>query len=305
MYNFNKMKRVAIAIMKQDEYPFSIMNWDEEPLLSEKLIIDELRNHNMTVEPVVWNDSKVNWSLYDLVIVRATYDYAQHPEDFCQWLDNLNKQGILICNSSEIIKWSMHKSYLMELQKKGVLFPKTVVIKKEDISQLNIAEIMQTEVLEKCIVKPCMGVGSCDVFLIESQTQATTMQQELCHLYTDRDVIIQEYIPEITRGEISCYFFGQKFSHAILKVPKEGDFRAVFCFGANILSIHPPPEVLKVAYHVLEFAPKDYVWARVDLVQRDNGEVFLIEMDLIETTLYLTYCDTALNDFCKVILNQL
>gem|GEM_PF-5035959 len=43
--------------------------------------------------------------------------------------------------------------------------------------------------------------------------------------YAKKDIMVQPFVEEIRNGEWSLAFFDGKYSHAVLKVPQENDFR--------------------------------------------------------------------------------
>ena len=53
---------------------------DDEPML-----LDALRVRGVDAEPAVWDDDRVDWDAYDLVVIRTTWDYAARREEFVNW----------------------------------------------------------------------------------------------------------------------------------------------------------------------------------------------------------------------------
>jgi hypothetical protein len=54
-----------------------------------------------------------------------------------------------------------------------------------------------------------------------------------------------------SEGEFSLFYFSGEYSHAILKVPKDGDFRVQEEYGGDIQSVQPPRQLLDAGQHVL------------------------------------------------------
>jgi hypothetical protein len=102
--------------------------------------------------------------------------------------------------------------------------------------------------------------------------------------------MVQPYLPAIEEsGEVSLVFFGGRFSHAISKRPKPGDFRVQPEFDGIIARYDPAPEELAAAERILGAVEEDLLYARVDLVRGLSGAPELIELELIEPDLYLGY----------------
>jgi glutathione synthase/RimK-type ligase-like ATP-grasp enzyme len=104
---------------------------------------------------------------------------------------------------------------------------------------------------------------------------------------------VQPFLPEIqARGEWSFLYFGGQFSHSVLKTPKSGDFRVQQYFGAEAVAAAAPPALRATADQlVARFAP-GCLYTRVDGVEV-NGELLLMELELIEPLLFLPYDEAA------------
>ena len=90
-----------------------------------------------------------------------------------------------------------------------------------------------------------------------------------------------------SEGEYSLFFFGGDYSHAILKKPRAGDFRTQEEHGADILSIEAPAALVETARQVLGVVNPQPVYVRADFVRGDDGRFLLMELELIEPSLYL------------------
>ena len=101
----------------------------------------------------------------------------------------------------------------------------------------------------------------------------------------------QPFMPAIrSEGEWSLIFFVGQFSHAVLKRPKSGDFRSQPDYDAHLRALTPPPEALALAQSAIDFIGRDrLLYARVDMVRAEDGGFCLMELELIEPDLYLTY----------------
>jgi glutathione synthase/RimK-type ligase-like ATP-grasp enzyme len=103
--------------------------------------------------------------------------------------------------------------------------------------------------------------------------------------------MIQPFMPAIqSEGEWSLLYFVGQFSHAVLKTPKSGDFRSQPDYDAHLRVLTPPPEALQLAQSAIDFIGRDrLLYARVDMVRAEDGGFCLMELELIEPDLYLTY----------------
>jgi glutathione synthase/RimK-type ligase-like ATP-grasp enzyme len=113
--------------------------------------------------------------------------------------------------------------------------------------------------------------------------------------------MVQQFIPGIrTRGEWSLSFFAGRFSHAVIKTPKAGDFRVQAEHGGSERRVPPPDFVLAAAKRALAALAEVPLYARVDGVEND-GQFLLMELELIEPTLYLTHDPEAPARFADAI----
>jgi hypothetical protein len=84
-------------------------------------LILELAKHSIEAIPVIWDNPNVNWSDFDYLVFRNTWDYFEKEAQFNTWLTKIEKLGIKTLNSIAIIKENKHKFYLREMEQQGVL----------------------------------------------------------------------------------------------------------------------------------------------------------------------------------------
>ena len=112
-------------------------------------------------------------------------------------------------------------------------------------------------------------------------------------------------MPEIVAaGEWSLVYFDGKFSHALIKRAKPGDFRVQSGHGGTVLKTVAPENVLTQALKILKFLPRMPCYARVDGIVR-NGAFLLMELELLEPQLFLDVEAQAASRFSEAILNHL
>ena len=64
-------------------------------------------------------DAEVDWSGYDLIVLRTPWDYVERLEEFLTWIRRVDETTKLL-NPAATIEWNAHKRYLLELQASGV-----------------------------------------------------------------------------------------------------------------------------------------------------------------------------------------
>lgn len=265
---------------------------------ADQLLIPELAKHNIVAEAVIWDHPDVNWTDFDYLIFRNTWDYYEKEKEFNAWLQTINNLGIKTLNSIEIIEQNKHKFYLQELQNQNIAIIPTVFIEKT--KDLNLAEIIPSH-WKKAVVKPAFSAGSylTQVFEIADIDTINTQYREIA---LEKDLLLQEFKPEIeTEGETSLIFFNKKFSHAVNKKPKAGDFRIQVQFGGKYAAVSPSPEIIQQAQIIVNTFPNQLLYARVDGLIINNN-IQLMEVECIEPDLYFNYSEDSLQRFVKSIL---
>jgi len=263
-------------------------------ILDDHLVKTKLEEMGHQVTSVIW-DQESNWKQYDSVIVRTTWDYQQKAELFFATLLTISNQTKLF-NPLPLMQWNGTKLYLQELAKKGI--PTIPTIWAENIDQLNFEQVCQQLKCTKFIIKPTIGAGSSGLHLIEKTSDLHFTDPML---ESSRIKMVQPFLPEIQKqGEFSLIFFNQTLSHAINKLPKQGDFRSQEEFGSRITSITPSKEVLEIAQNAINSLPYSPLYARVDLVFYEN-EYQVIELELIEPNLYFSTHQSAVDNFIKAL----
>ena len=104
--------------------------------------------------------------------------------------------------------------------------------------------------------------------------------------------MIQPFLPAIvSEGEFSLFAFDGALSHAVLKVPGPGDFRVQEEHGGRILAVTPEAELLaagEAVLRALDALAETPLYVRIDFV-RHRGRLLLMELELIEPSLYFPY----------------
>ena len=265
---------------------------------ADQLLIPELAKHNIEAKPVIWSDQTINWSNFDYLIFRNTWDYFEKEIEFNLWLDQIEKLGIKTLNTIGIIKQNKHKFYLREMEKQGISILPTVFIDKTN--SLNLAELIPSH-WKKAVIKPAFSAGSylTEVFEV---ADIQKINADYKNLAQEKELLLQEFMPEIqTLGETSLIFFNKKFSHCVNKKPVDGDFRVQSQFGGKYSLVQPSQELIEKAQKIVNTFPENLLYARVDGIIIGT-ELYLMEIECIEPDLYFDIADGALERFVSSIV---
>ena len=261
-------------------------------------IIPALAQHNIESSAVIWSDKTVNWTDFDYLIFRNTWDYFEKETEFKIWLDHIEKLGIKTLNPIEVIKQNIHKFYLREMEQQGITILPTLFIDKT--AHLDLAKRIPSH-WKKAVIKPAFSAGSylTEVFDVSNSTE---IDQQYERIALEKELLVQEFMPQIqTLGETSFIFFNKKFSHAVNKKPVEGDFRVQSLFGGIYTLVHPSQDLIQKAQKVVDTFKEDLLYARVDGILIDQ-ELYLMEVECIEPDLYFNLSENSLERFVASIV---
>jgi len=177
---------------------------DLEPLLA------ELARRGVAAEAAIWHDPSVDWSAFDLIVMRCPWDYPARTPEFLAWLDSLDASRVL--NPPELIKWNLDKRYLLDLEARGVsIIPTTVCATLPEVRAA--AEGLGGRI----VVKPNIAAGSWGAH-ITSADDPRLAEYVAEILDAGKLVLVEPEVPEITAGgERGLLFFDGEYSHTISK----------------------------------------------------------------------------------------
>lgn len=234
------------------------------------------------VELLPW-DAPVDWAAFSCVLLRSPWDYHTRLPEFLAWARRVHAQTRLL-NPLPVIEWNCHKRYLFDLAARGVAIVPTVMVEHGDA---RADEVLATFGGGEVVVKPAVSIGAFGA--LRAAADSAGCAAHLRGLAAAGDVLVQPFVPGIFDGEVSLLYFGGRFSHAVRKVPRAGDFRCQDIHGGSAAAHRPLADELGLAEAALAAAPGAPVYARVDMLRLD-GRPVLIELELIEPSLFL---DTA------------
>lgn len=247
------------------------------------LVLGELAARGWHVESMPWRDRTIEWDRFDSVVVRSTWDYQSDPVTFASVLATIDSSRARLANELSTMRWNLNKTYLRELDARGVTIPPTAWYSALDPEQADaVFDVLDAD---EVVIKPVIGANADDTYRL---TRAGMRERvgELARVFAYRDCIIQPFLPAVvTEGEFSLMYFNGVFSHAILKTPKADDFRVQEEHGGLIRAIDPEPALRAAADAAIRAVSPVPLYARADLVR--NGSAFvLMELELIEPALY-------------------
>lgn len=250
------------------------------------------------VETVSWRNSEQDYSSYEAVIVRSPWDYQQAPQAFMACLEQIDSQTRLM-NPLALMQWNVDKRYLRELASADVAVLPTLWL--DDYHHETLVNAFAAFGCDEIVIKPCISANADDTFRL-SRADLDLRQAQLAQVFSKRPAMVQPFVTSVVeQGEVSLFYFAGELSHAILKTPKQGDFRVQEEHGGTLAVITPEQAVIASAEQALSAMPTGYLYARVDLLQH-QGKWCIIELELIEPSLYFNLDDTSPQKFVDAYL---
>lgn len=262
--------RVAILVPAPDYYE----KW--QPAFARKAAA--LTAAGLIVEQRVWTDPG-DLSGHDLVLPLFAWGYQRDVAVWYALLDRLEAEKLPVVNPVPVLRWNSDKAYLAELGAKGVAVVPTVEVAALD--EAGLAKARAELGAADVVIKPAISGGADGTHRIApgAPIPADALGQRR---------LVQPLMPGIlTDGEYSLFFFAGRFSHAIVKRPASGDFRVQEQFGGREEPWDASDAARTLAAQALAAAPAPPVYARVDMVGDAAGKLHIMELELIEPSLFL------------------
>lgn len=255
----------------------------------ERIAVAALQRAGVAVDVVDWDDARVDWSRFDRVVPRSCWDYPERLTDFLAWADRVATVSELV-NPPDIIRWSVDKQYLAELSAAGVPVTSTDFVPPGSAASFPTGDF---------VIKPSVGAGSRDAAWY-GPAQHEEARAHVTRLHECGAVaLVQPHLKSVAaEGEWPIIFLGGEFSHAAGKqvsLPRAGVIDGLFAEETN--RPHTPSAdqraVAEAAMAVVRQRLGAPAYGRVDLVRDDDGRFCVLEVELVEPSLFLRYADAA------------
>jgi glutathione synthase/RimK-type ligase-like ATP-grasp enzyme len=253
-------------------------------------------------ERVDWSQPDVDWSSYRLAVFRSTWDYFHRFDEFAPWLAQVRTQTRL-CNDARLIHWNMDKHYLADLEARGIPIVPSRFLERGE--RLNLRALLDSTGWDEAVIKPCVSGGARYTYRV-NRANAAEIDAVVQPILDVEAFLLQPFVPAImTVGEDSLMVFGGRYSHAIRKIAKPGDFRVQDDHGGTAHAYDPTAAQIELAERAIAACDPRPTYGRVDLVQDEQGEWQLMELELIEPELWLRYHPPSATKFARAIAELL
>ena len=259
------------------------------------LLREALLARGTDVDIVPWGTG-TDWASADLVVIRTPWDYTPRRQEFLSWAQEV-ESATALANPVHVLRWNTHKGYLAELAAAGV-----PVVPTRLVEAGSAVPDWLGSVGDEVVVKPAVSVGA--IGAMRAEARDPVLVDHLGSMLRTDDMLVQPFLGSVTdRGETSLLFCDDALSHAVRKVPAAGDYRVHEQYGGVNTVVEPDRAELDVARAALAQCPGPRLYARVDLVQGEDGPV-VMEVELTEPSLYLVEVPAAADTYAEAILRR-
>ncbi len=278
------MPRVDVAIASFAAMP--------EQFSDDQRVIDALAARSVGAATIAWDDPDTDWSSFDAVVIRSTWDYDQRRDEFVRWCDAV---GPSLHNSAALVRWNSDKRYLGDLAAAGIPVVETRYVAPGDAVGDLTGEV---------VVKPTVSAGGRDSGRFGPATHDLARDLIAMIHSSGRTAMVQPYEPTVdTVGETAVLCIDGEPAHTLRKhaVLRPDEIAPVRddALGAAEIMYDPDlvvpseasAEELELAREVVAEVTRrfDYLplYARVDMIRDAAGDPMLLELEAIEPNFYL------------------
>lgn len=263
-----------------------------------RLLLAALRDLGIRAGPAVWTRRPAaGWEAYTLVVLRSTWDYTLMPARFLAWTRGI---GDRLVNPPHVVAWNADKRYLFELAQAGL----------RTIATEHVAPgVPFAPPPGRFVVKPAIGAGSRGAAVFDEARHAAAREHVAALHAGGHDVLLQPYLDAVdgAEGEIALVFIEGELSHAMRKgsllaldVPPEDDLFRL----EDMRPARPAGDVVALGRDVHAFVQRRFgrpLYARVDVLREPGGAPAVLELELIEPSLFLDHAPGAAQALARAI----
>jgi glutathione synthase/RimK-type ligase-like ATP-grasp enzyme len=288
------LRRIALVTARQA----MALDEDLSPLAN------ALHHAGVEVHIAPW-DAPQDWSQFDMLLLRSTWDYTGRLAEFLNWAEAASRAAPLV-NNLPTVRWNIDKHYLGALAAVGVPVVPTTFLEPATAVPAVIEHFLAQEHCTELVIKPAIGAGSREVQRHHRQARAAAIAHAERLLAAGHSVLLQPYLARVDQeGEAALIFFGGEFSHSIRKGPllQPGAGATTELFAPETISARAvAADELALAHQALAAVPFGMpLYARVDLLRDGQGQPRLLELELIEPSLFFAHAPQAAARFADCI----
>ncbi|MGD2127856.1 MAG: hypothetical protein PVJ33_03930 [Lysobacterales bacterium] len=267
-------------------------------VIDDEHAVAPLRQLGWEVSVLPWTQEKTSWGDFEAVVIRSTWDYWNNVPAFLETLSGIHRRTRL-ANPLDLVHWNLAKTYMRDLEGKGVGIVPTLW--PDVFHAAALPSFRERLGSADLVVKPVVGANGEDAFRL-SPGDPPGRVDDIARRFVGRDSMVQSFMPAVvSEGEYSMFYFNGRFSHAILKVPAASEFRSQEERGAEIRLAVPEALLRERGREAMGALSTTPLYARVDFVRTPGRDFAVMELELIEPSLYLRMDPDAPARFARAV----
>lgn len=245
-----------------------------------------LHEAGLRAEWLAWDDPAQDFSRARLTLLRSTWNYPARPQQFADWAVDTSRVSAL-WNPLAVVRWNLHKRYLLDLERRGLAVTPTALLPRG--SSRTLRAVAGERGWSDVVVKPAISAASLETIRVRPGDEEAG-ERHLRRLAAERDVLVQRYLPAVEHhGEHALVWVDGALTHAVRKSPR---------FAAESESVSPvgsiPPAERELAERAIAAVDPAPLYARIDVAPGPDGVPLLMELELIEPSLFFAHGAQAL-----------
>lgn len=225
----------------------------------------------------------------DFILIKSIWGYYKNSNLFLSQIKKLKENDVKIINDSKFIFWNVNKiNYLKDIKNIGIIPTYPIFQRKIKSNKWldgyieNISKKLNTKNL---VIKPCIGESGYLTNKINIESDKKKILN-IINKNNKKDFILQPYIPEISKGEISIINIQGKIMYGIKRFPGIliDKRETKYINNKNI-----PIEIKNIINNLNKYLSKKFkslpTIARIDFIHKNN-KYYILEVELIDPDLF-------------------
>ncbi len=294
-----------IAIVSSDKF--------KNKVLDDILLRYFILKYKSNCEIVSWEDNNVNYSKYDLIVIRSIWGYQNSIDKFMKWLDKIERCSCLVVNDISMLKNNFLKNKQIEILDKNKIphINTSFIFEKKDLKKsLDFILKNKFKNINSFVIKPVISGSGNNTYVLslngknhfKNSIKLNEIESKFDFVFDNKNngIMIQPFMSEIFDGEYSVIFIKDKLIHCVKR-------------STNIFTDRYKVEVVKdVDDELIELSNriininefKNYIFIRIDLIKTKN-EYKVMEIELLDPDLFFSYNKSIRNKGTMYFAKQL